>query len=65
MSTPHTHENVELGTDKHGAVHIPTKLLCNSYPQQTLPVPLGVWYHTLGNTALEQEEILGAESLCT
>ena len=44
--TPHktvlTHENVELDAAKHGTVHIPTKLRCNAYPHQTLPVPLGV-----------------------
>ena len=37
-----THENVELGSAKHGAVHIPIKLWCNAYPHQTLPVPLGL-----------------------
>ena len=42
LSTPHIHENIELGTAKHGAVHIPTKLRCNAYRHQTLLVPLGV-----------------------
>ena len=52
LSTPRTHENVELGAAKHGAVHIPTKLWCNKYPHQTFPYPWGYVYHTLGNTDL-------------
>nr|KAF6374366.1 hypothetical protein mPipKuh1_009585 [Pipistrellus kuhlii] len=42
LSTPRTHENIELSAAKHGAVHIPTKLWCKAYPHQTLPEPLGV-----------------------
>ena len=32
LSTPHTHENVELGAAKHGAVHIPHQTLVQREP---------------------------------
>ncbi|GFW26894.1 hypothetical protein TNCV_1377371 [Trichonephila clavipes] len=46
-----THKNVELGSAKHGAVHIPTKLRHNSYPHKTFPVECGT--HTTLRERLE------------